>query len=86
MRMSEFIRVEIHMEQCVGITECGLCVRVCPVNIFEDEEGRPLIVEQNQDECTLCDLCLAECKPNAIVIHKLYESEQQKTFSMEESR
>ena len=71
--MSEFIRVEINMEICIGINKCGKCVRVCPVNIFEAEGEEPVIVEQNQDECTLCNLCLEECTPDAIAIVKLYE-------------
>ena len=71
--MSEFIRVEIDMNSCIGINNCGMCVMVCPVNIFEAEGAEPVIVEQNQDECTLCNLCLEECTPDAIVIVKLYE-------------
>ena len=51
--MSEFIRVEINMESCIGISKCGKCVKVCPVNIFMAENEKPVIVEQNQDECTL---------------------------------
>jgi len=73
--MSEFIRVEIDMKSCTGIHKCGKCVQVCPVNIFEAEGEEPVIVEQNQDECTLCNLCLDECTPDAIAIVKLYEQE-----------
>lgn len=71
--MSEFIRVEINMESCIGISKCGKCVKVCPVNIFMAENEKPVIVEHNQDECTLCNLCLEECTPDAIAIVKLYE-------------
>ena len=71
--MSEFIRVAIDMNRCVGIAQCGQCVRVCPVNIFDREGDVPTMIEENQDECTICDLCLQGCKPEAIVIHKLYE-------------
>lgn len=71
--MSEFIRVEINMDKCIGIGKCGKCVQVCPVNIFGEEDDRLFIVEQSQDECTLCDLCLGECKPEAITIRKLYD-------------
>jgi len=71
--MSEFIRVDIDRKICIGIDKCGKCVRVCPVNIFMAEIEEPVIVEQNQDECTLCNLCLEECTPDAIVIVKLYE-------------
>jgi NAD-dependent dihydropyrimidine dehydrogenase PreA subunit len=73
MDMGEFIRVEIDMGKCVGIDRCGQCTRVCPVNIFDRDGDRPLIVEANEDECTLCDLCLQECKPEAVVIKRLYE-------------
>ena len=71
--MSEFINIEIDMQKCVGINKCGQCVQVCPVNIFDKKGENPVIVEQNEDECILCELCLQECTPNAIVIHKLYE-------------
>jgi len=70
--MSEFINVEIDMKTCTGIKNCGMCVKVCPVNIFNRDNDKPSIVEDNEDECILCNLCLKECKPNAIVIHKLY--------------
>jgi NAD-dependent dihydropyrimidine dehydrogenase PreA subunit len=71
--MSEFIRVTIADDRCTGIEACGKCVQVCPVNIFGAEGHRPSIVEENQDECTLCDLCLEECAPDAVVLRKLYE-------------
>jgi len=71
--MSEFIQVVITEAKCPGISACGKCVQVCPVNIFRAQGDRPLIVEDNQDECTLCDLCLEECTPDAIVLRKLYE-------------
>ena len=71
--MSEFIRLTISEERCTGTSACGKCVQVCPVNIFVAEGDRPLVVAENQDECTLCDLCLQECEPHAIVLTKLYE-------------
>ena len=71
--MSEFIRLTISEERCTGTSACGKCVQVCPVNIFVAEGDRPLVVAENQDECTLCDLCLQECEPHAVVLTKLYE-------------
>jgi NAD-dependent dihydropyrimidine dehydrogenase PreA subunit len=71
--MNLFIRLEIDPTVCVGIQECGKCIQVCPVNIFSAHGDYPKIVEENEDECTLCDLCLQACKPNAITIHRLYE-------------
>ena len=71
--MSEFIKLEIDLNKCTGIKECGECLRVCPVNIFTPNGDYPMAVESNEDECTLCDLCLQGCKADAITIHKLYE-------------
>jgi NAD-dependent dihydropyrimidine dehydrogenase PreA subunit len=71
--MGEFIKVKIDFDKCVGIKESGGCVRACPVNIFEEKGDNPAIVAANEDECTLCELCLQACKPAAITIIKLYE-------------
>ena len=45
----------------------------CPVDIFEATDSGVRIVEQNLDECTLCDLCIQAAPPGAIQIVKLYE-------------
>jgi NAD-dependent dihydropyrimidine dehydrogenase PreA subunit len=71
---SEFIRVSVNMNTCVGIARCGGCVRVCPVGIFRKNEDAPEVVAKNEDECILCELCLQACKPRAITIQKLYET------------
>lgn len=50
-------------------------VALCPVDIFAIE-GDVLISKPDQeDECTLCELCLRAAPPNAIAIHKLYSGE-----------
>ena len=71
--MGEFIKAEIDFIKCSGILECGKCITVCSVNIFERKGNKLALIEENEDECTLCDLCLETCAPGAIVIHKLYE-------------
>ena len=71
--MGEFIKVGIDFGSCVGVEKCGECIKVCPVNIFEAEGKDTTIVESNEDECTLCELCTQVCKPGAITIRKLYE-------------
>jgi NAD-dependent dihydropyrimidine dehydrogenase PreA subunit len=71
--MGEFIRIEVDFTKCAGIGACGVCVSVCPVNVFEKKDDKPVIVEENEDECTLCDLCQRACSPSAITIHKRYE-------------
>ena len=47
---------------------------VCPVNIFaQDKDGALRIVQENLDECTLCDLCLQAAPAGTVRVLKLYE-------------
>ena len=49
-------------------------VEVCPVGIFDRSEGGALrIVEENLDECVLCDLCSQAAPAGAVRVVKLYE-------------
>ena len=48
-------------------------VESCPVDIFKaDADGALEIVEQNVDECTLCELCLGVGEPGQVQVLKLY--------------
>ena len=47
---------------------------VCPVNIFaQEKDGRLRIVEENLDECVLCELCIQAAPPGKVQVIKLYE-------------
>ncbi|MGH0038235.1 MAG: hypothetical protein ACQGVK_24655 [Myxococcota bacterium] len=46
---------------------------VCPVSIFAATEGGLEIVEENLDECTLCDLCIQAAPDGKVQVRKLYE-------------
>ena len=70
--MGYFVEVSIAQDQCLGLKDCGACVRVCPVNIFEKDGQRPRVATANEDECILCDQCRQECAPGAITIAKKY--------------
>lgn len=48
-------------------------VEVCPVDIFAAEGGALRIVEDNLDECVLCDLCLEVGPKGGVRVIKLYE-------------
>jgi NAD-dependent dihydropyrimidine dehydrogenase PreA subunit len=49
-------------------------VEVCPVGIFaQAESGRLSIVEENLDECVLCELCIEAAPKGAVKVVKLYE-------------
>ena len=49
---------------------------VCPVNIFaQEKDGRLRIVEENLDECVLCELCVQAAPPKGVIVRKLYSGE-----------
>jgi NAD-dependent dihydropyrimidine dehydrogenase PreA subunit len=49
-------------------------VEACPVDIFAARpDGSLALVEENLDECTLCDLCVQAAPAGAVRIVKLYE-------------
>lgn len=79
--MNIFINVDVDFGRCLGLGKCGICVRVCPVNIFtkgkdsdRSKPDVPVLVDEAFDECTLCNLCVQGCPPDVIRIEKLYES------------
>ena len=49
-------------------------VEACPVDIFaKKKDGTLQIQDENLDECTLCELCLAVGKPGQVEVRKLYD-------------
>lgn len=73
--MAMFIRVDV--KQDVVRKTQGLAAKLvesCPVKIFRAgrEEGAVDLVEDNLDECTLCDLCM-QASPDGVKVVKLYE-------------
>ena len=71
--MGEFIRIIINQNECGDNELAQKLIAVCPVSIFEEKERRPAVNTENEDECTLCELCLQHCPDGAITIEKLYE-------------
>ena len=52
-------------DKCVG---CEECVDVCPVEVFEMEDGKSKAV--NADECLGCESCVEVCEASAINIEE----------------
>ena len=48
---------------------------VCPVDIFTAGETGVEVVQENLDECVLCELCINASPPGAIRVIKLYSGE-----------
>lgn len=72
-----FIDVELS-EQVVGDAELAQkLAEVCPVDIFTATDGGAELVEENLDECVLCNLCVeaasAAGAEGGVTIVKLYE-------------
>jgi NAD-dependent dihydropyrimidine dehydrogenase PreA subunit len=73
--MAMFIRVDVDgsvVEKTPGLAD--KLVEVCPVKIFKlsSQPNSVAVVEENVDECTLCDLCM-QASPKGVRVIKLYE-------------
>jgi NAD-dependent dihydropyrimidine dehydrogenase PreA subunit len=74
--MSMFIRCEVDVSVAGNAGLAKQLAGVCPVDIFAiDSDGRADVVEENQDECILCGLCLDVGPPGAVRVIKLYDGE-----------
>jgi NAD-dependent dihydropyrimidine dehydrogenase PreA subunit len=72
---SMFIRVEVEPATAADPELAKKLAEVCPVDIFDlDSEGKARVVEENEDECVLCDLCVQAAPPGQVRVVKLYES------------
>ena len=45
----------------------------CPVDIFSGANGRVDVVEENLDECVLCELCVRAAPAGTVRVLKLYD-------------
>jgi ferredoxin len=69
--MGVFIQVEIDESLC-GPDRGRRLVDVCPVSVFAWQDGRVVTDPENEDECTLCELCLNAYPAGAVTIRRLY--------------
>jgi NAD-dependent dihydropyrimidine dehydrogenase PreA subunit len=72
--MAMFIDVQLSPEVANDRELAKKLAEVCPVNIFAvDGDGRATIVEENVDECVLCELCVQAAPPGGVRVVKLYD-------------
>jgi NAD-dependent dihydropyrimidine dehydrogenase PreA subunit len=69
----EFIDVELSGEARVDPELAKKLEEACPVDIFAAGDRGTEIVEENLDECVLCELCVNAAPPGAVRVVKLYD-------------
>ena len=45
----------------------------CPVDIYAARDGDVQVVEENLDECVLCELCVRAAPAGKLRVRKLYD-------------
>jgi NAD-dependent dihydropyrimidine dehydrogenase PreA subunit len=70
-----FINVEVSEPAASDSELAAKLAEVCPVDIFAERDGRVEIVEENLDECVLCELCINAAPAGTVKVIKLYSGE-----------
>jgi NAD-dependent dihydropyrimidine dehydrogenase PreA subunit len=73
VRHGIFIRVEVAQDARGDRELARKLEEACPVDIFAAGDGGVEIVDENLDECVLCELCLDASPPGAVRVVKLYD-------------
>jgi NAD-dependent dihydropyrimidine dehydrogenase PreA subunit len=68
-----FIDVEVDASVASDAELAAKLEEVCPVDIFKTGDSGVQIVEENLDECVLCNLCVDAAPEGAVRVVKLYE-------------
>jgi 2-oxoglutarate ferredoxin oxidoreductase subunit delta len=65
--------VTVFEELCKGVEECGICIEVCPQELFRPADHlnrkgyKPPRVE-NPEACTRCQNCMIYCPDLAVAV------------------
>jgi NAD-dependent dihydropyrimidine dehydrogenase PreA subunit len=73
-----FIEVDVDDSIAGDVELAKKLEEVCPVDIFKATDSGVEIVEENVDECVLCELCLDAAPDGSIAIKKLYDGTELK--------
>jgi NAD-dependent dihydropyrimidine dehydrogenase PreA subunit len=68
-----FIRVEVADSARSDAELAHRLEEACPVDIFAATDAGVRIVDENLDECVLCELCLDAAPAGAVRVVKLYD-------------
>jgi len=71
-----FIAIEVDDAVAQDAAVAAKLAEVCPVDIFaQNEDGTLTIVDENLDECVLCELCINATPAGTVKVIKLYSGE-----------
>ena len=68
-----FIDVEVSDEVRADAELAKRLEESCPVDIYAATEAGVAVVEENLDECILCELCVKTAPPGGVRVVKLYD-------------
>ena len=55
----------IDPELCNG---CGICVKICPMDVFRmDAQAKKSVITYPED-CMLCEFCVLDCPTKAVTV------------------
>lgn len=55
--------LKLNQDKCIG---CGMCVQVCPHQVFAVKEGKASILDK--DSCMECGACAQNCVASAVTV------------------
>ena len=70
-----FIDVEVADEIRDDSETAQKLADACPVDIYANKDGKVDVIEENLDECILCELCIQAAPAGTVQVHKLYSGE-----------
>jgi 2-oxoglutarate ferredoxin oxidoreductase subunit delta len=57
----------VHIEEA-GCRDCGLCVEICPTDVFEEEPQKKIAKVVRQDDCIGCTSCVYLCPSRCLTV------------------
>ena len=62
--LSDVVTLKLYEEKCNG---CGMCVKVCPHDVFELSRGKAHLIRR--DYCMECGACALNCPVQAVTVN-----------------
>lgn len=72
----------VSAERCVG---CDLCIKVCPIDVFERGPGGVPVIAR-QSDCQTCFMCEAYCPTDALYVAPFTEPAEPGSVHTDERR